>query len=79
MEQYEGFKGDKWKNEIDDKQFILDNYTEYTGDDSFLASPTEKTKRLNDKYQEMSKIEIEKGIYDVDTKTVSGIDAYNPG
>ena len=41
--------------------------------------PTEKTKRLNDKYQEMSKIEIEKGIYDVDTKTVSGIDAYNPG
>lgn len=79
MEQYEGFKGDKWKNEIDVKQFILDNYTEYTGGDSFLASPTEKTKRLNDKYQEMSKIEIEKGIYDVDTKTVSGIDAYNPG
>lgn len=79
MEQYEGFKGDKWKNEIDVKQFILDNYTEYTGDDSFLASLTEKTKRLNDKYQEMSKIEIEKGIYDVDTKTVSGIDAYNPG
>ena len=79
MEKYEGFKGDKWKNEIDVKQFILDNYTEYTGDDSFLASPTEKTKRLNDKYQEMSKIEIEKGIYDVDTKTVSGIDAYNPG
>lgn len=79
MEQYEGFKGDKWKNEMDVKQFILDNYTEYTGDDSFLASPTEKTKRLNDKYQEMSKIEIEKGIYDVDTKTVSGIDAYNPG
>ena len=79
MEQYKGFKGDKWKNEIDVKQFILDNYTEYTGDDSFLASPTEKTKRLNDKYQEMSKIEIEKGIYDVDTKTVSGIDAYNPG
>lgn len=79
MEQYEGFKGDKWKNEIDVKQFILDNYTEYTGDDSFLASPTEKTKRLNDKYQEMSKIEIEKGIYDVDTKTVSGIDAYNTG
>lgn len=79
MEQYEGFKGDKWKKEIDVKQFILDNYTEYTGDDSFLASPSEKTKRLNDKYQEMSKIEIEKGIYDVDTKTVSGIDAYNPG
>lgn len=78
-ECYKGFKGDKWKDKIDVKQFILDNYTEYTGDDSFLVGPTEKTKKLNDKYQEMSKIEIEKGIYDVDTKTVSGIDAYNPG
>ena len=78
-ECYKGFKGDKWKDKIDVKQFILDNYTEYTGDDSFLASPTEKTKKLNHKYQEMSKVEIEKGIYDVDTKTVSGIDAYNPG
>lgn len=78
-EYYKGFKGDKWKDKIDVKQFILDNYTEYTGDDSFLVGPTEKTKKLNDKYQEMSKVEIEKGIYDVDTKTVSGIDAYNPG
>ena len=78
-ECYKGFKGDKWKDKIDVKQFILDNYTEYTGDDSFLVGPTEKTKKLNDKYQEMSKVEIEKGIYDVDTKTVSGIDAYNPG
>lgn len=77
--EWNGFSGDKWKNEIDVKQFILDNYTEYTGDDSFLAEPTDKTKRLNDKLMEMSKIEIEKGIYDVDTKTVSGIDAYNPG
>ena len=78
-ECYKGFKGDKWKDKIDVKQFILDNYTEYTGDDSFLVGPTEKTKKLNDKYQEMSKVEIEKGLYDVDTKTVSGIDAYNPG
>ncbi len=79
MKEYEGFKGNLWKEEINVKQFILDNYTEYTGDASFLAEPTDKTKRLNDKYFEMSKIEIEKGIYDVDTKTVSGIDAYAPG
>ena len=79
MNEYDGFKGKKWKEEINVKQFILDNYTEYTGDESFLSEPTEKTKRLNNKYLEMSKIEIEKGIYDVDTKTVSGIDAYNPG
>ena len=79
MNEWNGFKGKKWKNEINVKQFILDNYTEYKGDESFLEGPTSKTKRLNDKYNEMSKIEIEKGIYDVDTKTVSGINAYKPG
>ena len=78
-DNWHDFKGDKWRDTIDVKQFILDNYTEYTGDESFLQSPTLKTKRLNDKYMEMAKVEIEKGIYDVDTKTVSGIDAYNPG
>lgn len=77
--EWKDFKGDKWKNEINVKQFILDNYTEYTGDDSFLAGATERTKRLNDKYLEMSKVEIEKGIYDVDTKTISGINNYAPG
>ena len=76
---YIEFKGNKWKDEIDVKQFILDNYTEYTGDESFLEGPTSKTKRLNDKYYELAKIELEKGVYDVDTKTVSGIDAFNPG
>ena len=79
MNEWKEFKGTKWKEEIDVKQFILDNYTEYTGDESFLKDVTSKTKRLNDKYMEMSKIEIKKGIYDVDTKTVSGINAYEPG
>lgn len=79
MNEWNGFKGKKWKNEINVKQFILDNYKEYKGDESFLEGPSSKTKRLNDKYNEMSKIEIEKGIYDVDTKTVSGINAYKPG
>ena len=55
MKQYEGFKGDAWIDNINVKQFILDNYTEYTGDESFLEGVTEKTKRLNDKYFEMSK------------------------
>ena len=79
MNEWKDFKGNKWQDKIDVKQFILDNYTEYKGDDSFLASPTIKTKRLNDKYNEMSKVEIEKGIYDIDTKTVSGINEYKPG
>ena len=79
MDQWKDFKGEDWKNKIDVKQFILDNYTEYKGDESFLKGPTEKTKRLNDKYNKLAKIEIEKGVYDVDTKTVSGINNYKPG
>ena len=76
MNEWKDFNGYLWKEKINVKQFILDNYTEYTGDDSFLCEATNRTKRLNDMYAEMSKIEIEKGIYDVDTKTVSAIDAY---
>ncbi len=79
MKQYEGFKGDAWIDNINVKQFILDNYTEYTGDESFLEGVTERTKRLNDKYFEMSKEEIEKGVYDIDVDTVSGINSYKPG
>lgn len=79
MNAWNNFKGSKWKNNIDVKQFILDNYTEYTGDESFLSPITLKTKKLNDKYNELYKIEIEKGIYDVDTDTVSGINEYKPG
>ena len=79
MIEWKNFNGENWKDKIDIKQFILDNYTEYTGDESFLAGITDKTKRLNDKYFELSKIEIEKGVLDIDTKTVSGIDAYEPG
>ena len=79
MNEWKEFKGTKWQEEINVKQFILDNYTEYKGDESFLVGPTEKTKRLNNKYAEMSKIEIEKGVYDVDTKTVSGINNFKPG
>ena len=79
MNEWKEFKGTKWQEEINVKQFILDNYTEYKEDESFLVGPTEKTKRLNNKYAEMSKIEIEKGVYDVDTKTVSGINNFKPG
>lgn len=79
MEVWNNFKGTKWKDNIDVKQFILDNYTEYTGDETFLSNPTKKTKELNNKYNELYKIEIKKGIYDVDTDTVSGINEYKPG
>ena len=79
MNYWDDFKGNKWKDEINVKQFILDNYEEYTGDESFLKGPTDRTKRLNDKYFKMAKVELEKGVYDVDVKTVAGIDAFEPG
>ena len=46
---WRNFNGETWKKSIDVKQFILDNYTEYTGDESFLASITDKTKRTPSK------------------------------
>ena len=48
MEQWNNFKGEKWKNSIDVKQFIIDNYTEYLGDESFLSATTEKTDIIMD-------------------------------
>ena len=79
MEAWRNFKGEKWKNTIDVRDFIMSNVTSYTGDESFLASSTEKTKKVWNILEEKMKIELDKGIYDVDTKTISGIDAYNPG
>ncbi len=79
MECWNGFKGEKWQKEIDVFDFIKENYTEYTGDESFLVGPTEKTKRVWAKCVERQKIELEKGIYDVETNIVSGINNFKPG
>ncbi len=79
MEAWRNFKGDTWKNKIDVKEFILDNYTLYEGDGSFLSDISEKTKKVWNKCEEAIKEELKKGILDVDTKTVSGINNYKPG
>ena len=79
MDAWRNFKGETWKNTIDVRDFIMNNVTPYTGDESFLTKSTEKTKKVWSILEEKMKVELEKGIYDVDTKTVSGIDAYNPG
>ncbi len=79
MDLYKGFKDGIWKEEIDVTDFILQNYTEYTGDESFLAKPTKATDQLWKTLSEMFKIEREKGIYDAETKIPSQIDAYGPG
>ena len=80
MEQWTGFNEGRWSKHIDVRNFIQTNYTEYTGDASFLEGATEETKKLWDVVCELSKQERENGgILDVDTKTISKINAYKPG
>ncbi len=79
MREWKNFKGQKWQNEIDVADFIKENYLEYKGDDSFLSKPTEKTIKVWDKCEKLIKEELEKGVLDVETEIVSGIDNYKPG
>lgn len=79
MEEWKNFKGEIWKNEVNVADFIKENYHEYKGDDSFLVGTTEKTKKIWNKCQELLKEELEKGILDLDTKTISGINNFKPG
>ena len=77
---WQGFKTGRWTKEIDVRGFIQANYTPYEGDDSFLAGATENTKKLWDKAMDLFKKERDNGgTLDVDTKTVSAIDAYAAG
>ena len=80
FKQWKGFnKLGEWTKEIDVRGFIQSNYTPYLGDDSFLAEPTERTKKLWDKVLELYKKEREKGVLDVDCKTPSSVNAYDAG
>ena len=79
MEAWRSFRDGKWKESINVSDFIKQNYTEYTGDESFLEGPTENTLELWKILSGMLKIEREKGIYDAETKIPSKIDAYGPG
>ncbi len=77
---YDGFVGGKWQSEINVRDFIQKNYTPYEGDASFLAGPTEATKKLWDMCCELSKKEREKGgVLDMDTKVVSSITSHGAG
>lgn len=80
FEQWNGFKGRLWKQEINVRDFIQKNYTPFNGDESFLAGPTEATNKLWGKLQELQKQEREKGgVLDMETEVVSGLTAYGPG
>ncbi|MBC2581825.1 pyruvate formate lyase family protein, partial [Clostridium sp. DJ247] len=76
---WNGFREGKWTEEIDVRDFIQKNYSLYEGDKSFLAAPTEKTKKVWDKAEALIIEEIKKGIIDVETNEVSGINNFKPG
>ncbi len=79
FEQWQGFSGRKWKEGVDVRDFIQNNYKPYDGDESFLAGPTEATDKLWGKLQELQKEERKKGgVLDMETEVVSSITAYGP-
>lgn len=79
-EQWQGFKGSKWQDEVDVRDFIQNNYKPYDGDESFLEGPTESTNTLWGKLQKLQKEERAKGgVLDMETEVVSSLTAYGPG
>ena len=77
---WRGFKGAKWTDDVNVRDFIQNNYTPYDGDESFLAGPTEATNKLWGRVQELQKEERAKGgVLDCETEVVSSLTAYGPG
>ena len=80
FDQWNGFKGRLWKEEINVRDFVQNNYKPYDGDESFLEGPTEATNKLWGRLQELQKEERAKGgVLDMDTHIVTGINAHKPG
>lgn len=77
---WRGFKGVKWMEDVNVRDFIQNNYTPYDGDERFLAGPTKATNKLWSRVQELQKKEREKGgVLDCETEVVSSLTAYGPG
>ena len=76
---WEGFRSGEWRHLVNVRNFIQRNYTPYEGDDSFLAGTTERTDRVWEKCRALIIEEVKKGIIDVETDIVSGIDNFAPG
>ena len=80
FEQWKGFVSGNWKKRIDVRNFIQTNYKPYEGDESFLCGPTDRTKAVYAKLDELLKKEHENGgVLDIDTETVTSLTAYAPG
>lgn len=79
-QEWRGFTGNKWQDEVNMREFIQNNYTAYDGDDSFLAAPTAATDKLWGMLQALQKEERAKGgVLDMETEVVSGMTAYDAG
>ena len=77
---WQGFKSGKWQDEINVRDFIQSNYTEYLGDDSFLSPATERTNSLMKRVNDLFALERQfGGVLDIDTATVSSLTSYSPG
>ena len=80
MEQWKGFKGKMWQEEINVRDFIQQNYKPYDGTDEFLEGPTDATKELWKQVMELNTKEREAGgVLDMDTKVVSSITSHEAG
>ena len=89
-EEWNGFEGRLWKEEVNVRDFIQNNYTPYDGDEKFLAGPTAATNKLFEELQRLQKEEHNKvsvgkdgvkrtGVLDMDTSIVTGLTAHQPG
>ncbi|MBQ5930185.1 MAG: formate acetyltransferase, partial [Clostridia bacterium] len=80
MKAWRGFKGRKWQEDVNVRDFIQNNYTPYDGDESFLEAPTEATEKLWDNVQELQKEERARGgVLECETEVVSTLTSYGPG
>ena len=80
MDAWRGFKGRKWQEDVNVREFIQNNYTPYDGDESFLEGPTDATKRLWDKVQALQKEERKRGgVLECETEVVSSLTSYGAG
>ncbi|MBS4201632.1 formate C-acetyltransferase [Bacillus sp. FJAT-49732] len=80
MSHWKGFMEGRWQQEVDVRNFIVNNYSLYEGNEEFLEGATEATNALWKQVMELSKLERENGgVLDMDTKVVSTITSHGPG
>jgi len=77
--EWKKFKDGNWTKEIDVRDFIMQNYRSYDGNEGFLEKSTNKTKKVWERCEELLKKELKKHVLDIDTKHMSGIDVYDAG